>query len=176
MAQEFIDAKDRAFPGINIWKAKQAEINEQRGYALTLLGARRHLTGGQGGNSYHGGDDASRLERQGINYEIQGSAAEQTKLAMASMWKRGLFTGKYDARFVAPVHDETVSSVDRRDAVKFIREAHECMTQRYANMVVPMKSSLAIGRDFSCPIELGTDFTDEEVQAAIDKLFEGASS
>lgn len=176
VAQEFIDAKDRAFPGINIWKAKQAEINEQRGYALTLLGARRHLTGGQGGNSYHGGDDASRLERQGINYEIQGSAAEQTKLAMASMWKRGLFTGKYDARFVAPVHDETVSSVDRRDAVKFIREAHECMTQRYANMVVPMKSSLAIGRDFSCPIELGTDFTDEEVQAAIDKLFEGESS
>ena len=165
VAQEFIDAKDRAFPGINRWKTAQAAINEQRGYALTLLGARRHL------DSHSGENDSSRLERQGINFEIQGSAAEQTKLAMASMWQRGLFTGKYDARFVAPVHDETVSSVHRKDAVKFIREAHECMTQHYANMVVPMKSSLAIGRDFSCPIEIGTDFTDEQVQEAIDKLF-----
>lgn len=167
VAQEFIDAKDRAFPGINIWKTEQAAINEWRGYALTLLGARRHL------NNHSGEHDGNRLERQGINYEIQGSAAEQTKLAMASMWRRGLFTGKYDARFVAPVHDETVSTVHRKDAVKFIREAHECMTQNYAGMVVPMKSSLAIGLDFSCPVEIGTDFTDEQVQAAVDKLFEG---
>ena len=167
-AQAFIDAKDRAFPGINIWKEKAAQENEARSYALTLLGARRHLR--DGGNAY-GGSDASRMERQGINYTIQGSAAEQTKLAMASMWKRGLFTGKYDAQFIAPVHDETVSSVHRKDAVRFIREAHQCMTQNYAGMVVPMKSSLAIGRDFSCPIEIGTDFTDEQVQEAVDKLF-----
>lgn len=172
VAQEFIDAKDRAFPGINIWKARQAEIDEQRGYALTLLGARRHLTSGQEGSSNYGGGDAGRLERQGINFWIQSSASEQIKLAMASMWKRGLFTGKYDARFVAPIHDEVVASVSRRDLVAFVREAHECMTQNYANMVVPMESSLAIGRDFSCPIELGTKFTDEQVQAAADKLFD----
>lgn len=164
VAQEFIDAKDKAFPGINIWKAQQAEINDQRGYALTLLGGRRHLADGMR-------DDASRAERQGINMEIQGSAAEQTKLAMAEMWRKGLFTGKYDAVFVAPIHDETVSSVHRKDVVAFVREAHACMVQKYANMVVPMESSLAIGRDFSCPVEIGAKWTDEQLQAAVDKLF-----
>jgi DNA polymerase I-like protein with 3'-5' exonuclease and polymerase domains len=165
VAQEFIDAKDKAFPGINIWKAEQAEVNDARGYALTLLGARRHLADGMR-------DDASRAERQGINMEIQGSAAEQTKLAMAEMWRRGLFTGKYDAQFVAPIHDETVASVHRKDVVAFVRDAHACMVQKYANMVVPMESSLAIGRDFSCPVEIGAKWTDEQLQAAVDKLFD----
>lgn len=164
VAQEFIDAKDRAFPGINIWKEKQAQIDEARGYALTLLGARRHLVEGAR-------DDASRAERQGINFVIQSSAAEQIKLAMKEMWRKQLFTGKYDAQFIAPIHDEVVASVHRKDVVAFVREAHACMVQSYANMVVPMESSLALGLDFSCPLEVGTSFTDERVQAAVDKLF-----
>lgn len=164
VAQEFIDAKDRAFPGINIWKEKQAEIDDQRGYALTLLGGRRHLVDGMR-------DDANRAERQGINYAIQGSAAEQTKLAMRSMWEQNLFTGRFDAQFIAPIHDETVASVHRKDVVAFARAAQACMVQKYAGMSIPMKSSLAIGRDFSCPVEIGTDFTDEQVQEAVDKLF-----
>ena len=164
VAQEFIDAKDRAFPGINIWKEKQAQIDEGRGYALTLLGARRHLVEGMR-------DDANRAERQGINFVIQSSSAEQIKLAMKEMWLKGLFNGKYDAQFIAPIHDEVVASVHRKDVVAFVREAHACMVQNYANMVVPMESSLAIGLDFSCPLEVGTSFTDEQVQAAVDKLF-----
>lgn len=167
-AQKFIDAKDKAFPRINQWKEEATQEANDLGYALTLLGARRHLSAAL---RHAEGNDASRGERQAINYRIQGSAAEQSKLAMGSMWKRRLFTGKYDAQFIAPIHDETVSSVHRKDAVKFIREAHECMVQKYADMKIPMKSSLAIGRDFSCPIEIGTEFTDEQVQEAIDKLF-----
>lgn len=169
VAQEFIDAKDRAFPGINIWKEKQARIDEERGYALTLLGARRHLVEGAR-------DDPSRAERQGINFVIQSSAAEQIKLAMREMWRKDLFTGKYDAQFIAPIHDEVVASVHRKDVVAFVREAHACMVQSYANMVVPMESSLALGLDFSCPLEVGTSFTDEQVQDAVDSLFAGRGS
>ncbi len=168
VAQELIDAKDRAFPGINIWKDEVTARVKRTGFTTTMLGARRHLSASALSNNQW---DNMRGERQGVNMEIQGSAAEQTKLAMASMWKRGLFTGKYDARFIAPVHDETLSSVHRNQAVAFIREAHACMVQQYANLDIPMESTLCIGRDLSTPIEIGTQFTDEQVQAAIDQLF-----
>ena len=116
--------------------------------------------------------EASKAERQVGNFWIQGSAAEMTKLAMARMWQSGVFAGatQYDAVFYAPIHDEVVFSVHRKDALEVIKIVHRCMTAQYANMQIPIVSSISLGPDFGKQTECG-DYVNEDV---INKALEGA--
>ena len=168
-AQSFLDAKDRAFPGVNIWKDGVREQVEKDGYATTRMGARRHLRALlMSDNKW----EASKAGRQGPNFKIQGSGAEQTKLAMAEMWRRGLFTCKYRARFYAPIHDEVVFSVHKDDAVALIKQVHECMTQPYGGKVIPIVSSISLGLNFGQQVECGDQFDVQTIRSALKELFQ----
>ncbi|MBT2325538.1 hypothetical protein J7E62_24700 [Variovorax paradoxus] len=172
VAQQFIDAKDEAFPGIEIWKDSVRQEVEELGYATTLLGARRHLQDVLNSENHW---ERSKAGRQGPNFKIQGSGAEQSKLSMGSMWDRGLFTGRYDAQFIAPIHDECVASVDaaaRDHAVAFIKEFHECMAQPYGGMTIPVVSSISIGPDFKHQIECGDFFDEAAIRKALAEIFD----
>lgn len=168
VAQNFIDAKNDAMPGIEIWKDHVRQEVEELGYSTTLMGARRHLAEVLRSDNRW---ERQRAGRQGPNFKIQGSGAEQSKLAMGSMWNRGLFTGRYDAQFIAPIHDECVASVHKDQALAFIKEFHACMAQPYGGMTIPIVSSISIGRDFHKQIEVGDDYDPVAIQAALDKLF-----
>lgn len=169
-AQKFIDAKSATFPGIDLWKEKYEAQAHKVGYATTKLGARRHLR-----NTLQSDDkyEVMRGERQASNYAIQGSGGEMAKLAMASMWRSGIFTGRFDARWMFPVHDEVVFSVHKNQAHEVIEIAHACMIQQYADMTVPLESEIAIGRDFGRMDVVGTEPNAERTKEIIDKLFEG---
>jgi 5'-3' exonuclease len=168
-AQAFLDAKDLAMPGIMIWKDNVRSQVERDGYATTRMGARRHLRETLMSDNRW---EASKAGRQGPNFKIQGSGAEQTKLAMASMWRSGVFTGRFRARFYAPVHDEVVFSVHRDDAYEVIKIVHGCMTQPYGGKVIPIISSISLGRDFHQQIECGETVDSEVIAAAVSKAFE----
>ena len=114
--------------------------------------------------------ESARAARQAWNYEIQGSAAEMTKLAMGRLWKSGALF-RLNARFIFPIHDELVASVHKDDAVEFIRIMHECMTQKYATMEVPVWGSISLGRNFAEQEECGDWFDEAEVRKALDKCF-----
>ena len=172
VAQAFLDAKDRAFPRIEEWKREVEVEAAQRGYAVTMLGARRHLTAQLNAEDKW---DRARGERQVGNYAIQGSCAEQTKLAMAEMWRRGLFDGRYDVEFIATIHDECVASVHREDAVAFLREFHDCMQTPYGGMEVPIVSSISLGPSFGEQRELGEVFDADLVRDAVDEIFKGSA-
>lgn len=166
-AQQFIDAKDATFPGIGLWKDKVEAEAEATGLAFTMLGVPRHLRSSVlSPNSWV----RSKAERQASNFWIQGSGAEMVKLVLSRLWREGVFTGHYRAQFVGPVHDEVVFMVHVDDAVPVIRAAHEAMTQKYATMSVPIVSELAIGLDFSAPVEVGGEFTDHDVGSAVRAL------
>lgn len=166
VAQVFVDAKNRTFPGVPAWSERFANECEMRGYATTRLGARRHFAG-----ALARGDRAelNKMGRQGPNYRIQGSGAEQLKLAMCGLYDAGVYR-KYDAQFVAPIHDEVVSSVAVRDCVAFIIEKHAIMTRQYAGMKIPAVSEVSIGVDLTCPVTISGDPTPEKVIAALKKL------
>ncbi len=164
IAQAFIDAKDAAMPGIEIWKAGVRKQVEEDGYATTFLGARRHLR-----EQLMSEDrwEAARAGRQGPNFKIQSSSAEQTKLAQASMWKEGIFAGRFNARYYMPVHDEVVFSVHKEDAYEVIKAVHACMVQPYAGMKIPIVSSISLGPNFGEQIELGEWPDEEKINAAL---------
>lgn len=167
-AQAFIDAKERAFPRLPEWSQEVQWVAKKRGYSLTMLGARRHLSDGLGAENKW---EQMKAERQAGNFEIQGSGGEMLKLAMGRMWLKGLFTGKYRAVFYAPIHDEVVGSCHRDDLVPFLRELHACMVHQYASMSIPLESSISIGLTFGTQIELGTTVDEGLIEKALHKLF-----
>lgn len=167
-AQAFIDAKAAAFPKIDPWKASVREQLRSDGYVTNRDGARRHLRAQlMSDNKW----EASKADRQGPNFKIQSSGAGQTKRAMASMWRRDLFTSKYRSRFYAPIHDEVVFSVHKDDALGCIREVHECMVQPYGGKKIPILSSISLGRNFGQQIECGDFFDADKISSTLKELF-----
>lgn len=147
-AQRYLDAKFAIFSRSEEWKKEVINEAKELGYVTTKLGARRHLR-----EAFDkGGYEASKAERQAVNYKIQGSSAEMTKLAMGRIWRANL-KEKYDLRFYAPIHDEVVFSIAIKDMPKAVPEIHALMTAQYADMVIPVESSVSFGRNFGDQIE-----------------------
>ncbi len=150
-SQLFIDAKERNFPGVRKWKDASVAEAKQTGIVRTKGGAVRHL------RSLLTHQDPwlrSKAERQAINYKVQSSAGEQTKLAEGRVWRRRL-AFKYDAVCYGPIHDEVVFSVNKHQLLDFLVEAHWCMVQPYGGMYVPIESSISFGPSFGKQFEIG---------------------
>jgi len=169
VAQAFLDARAEAFPEIIAWDLRVQEQARKLGYSQTMMGARRHLREALSNENKW---ERSKAERQVGNFWIQSSGAEMAKLAMARVWSSRICTGKYDAVFLCPIHDELVFSVHKDQAAEFIAEAHACMVAQYSTMKIPLESSIAIGKTFACEIEVGTVPDAELIKKAISKLFQ----
>lgn len=170
-AQDFIDAREDAFSVAAKWKSeKLVQYAREHGFVRTRLGAKRHLA-----QMLDCGDRyiASKAERQAVNFRIQGSCAEQTKLAEGRMWRQGLFAdGRFDAICYGPVHDEVVASVMLDQLEEFIPLMHAAMVEKYADMEVPVVSSISFGPNFYDQIEIGEQPTLEAIRAGVAKMLE----
>lgn len=165
-AQDYIDAREETFARVVEWKQELIAFARKHGYIRSRMGAVRHLA------ALLNSDDrweASKAERQAVNYRVQGSCAEQTKLAEGLMWQAGL-SYKYDAAIYGPIHDEVVASVMLDQALPFLAEMHKCMTTCYAGMGLPNRSSISIGLNFGDQIEVGEDPAGEKVKRAVEEL------
>lgn len=150
-AENYLQAKKEAFPGYEEWKAHVEDEAGYKGYVQLKSGARRHLDNVTSGNSW----EVDRAKRQASNYWIQGSCAEQTKLAMGRLWDSGALF-KYDAQFIAPIHDELVCSVAPQDAADFIKVMHDCMVVPFFD-TVPVVAEISMGPSFGEQIEIGPE-------------------
>lgn len=170
-AQTYIDAKYQAFARAEAWKKEVIAEAHAKGFVTTKLGAVRHLAEAL----YRGeGYERSKAERQSVNFKVQSSSAEMTKMAMARCWKADLLY-RYDCQFYGPIHDELVWSVHRKETVAFIRELNALMTAPYADMEVPIVASASLGLNFKDQIECGDYFDEAAIQRALDELFGGVA-
>lgn len=173
-AQAFLDAKFAMFPRFEEWKEEVKAEASKLGYVKTCMGARRHLREALMSDEWGVADKALR---QGPNFKIQGSSAEQTKLAMSRLWKSGILQ-RLDMVFFAPVHDELVWSVHKDHALESIKVIHQCMTVPYGNLPVPFWGSVSLGLNFGDQEETGDEATadpsllDKVVPEILSKLFE----
>lgn len=166
-AQAYIDAKEAAFPRAGEWK--QEVIAEARacGYVLTKLGAKRHLQA-----AFTSGDrfEASKAERQSVNFKIQSSSAEMTKLAEGRMFRARL-EQLFDCEIIGPVHDEVLASCAIEDLAEFLPAMHACMVAQYADMTVPIESSISFGPSFGVQLEIGSYPTPEALDAGMTEYY-----
>jgi len=166
-AQAYLDAREELFTVAGQWKQEVIAEAKETGIVRTMMGAVRHL-----GPAFTSGDkwEASKAERQAVNFKIQGSAAEQTKRAEGAMWERGLFF-RYDAVCIGPIHDEIVASVRIADLFEFVPEMHACMVQPYGGMTVPIEGDISFGLDFFNQIEIGPEPSREAIQKGLDEMW-----
>jgi len=109
---------------------------EQRGYVTTLMGRRCRLSGGKHG---YGRQD---WFYKAMNRLIQGSAADQTKLAMLACWDAGYVP-------LVTVHDELGFSVPDRTTARTIATLMEnCVT-----LQVPSKVDVELGPSWGLAAE-----------------------
>lgn len=114
--QQVNDALDQAYPGMKTFQREQIRQVEEiekyagQGYVETSVTGRKIPV--EAGKAY-----------TGVNYKIQGTAAEVLKANLVRLDAAGL--GEY---LVVPVHDEIIISAPTEDALDIKRIAQECMT------------------------------------------------
>lgn len=96
------------FPEIGRFQDSVIAFSKQHGYVVSILGRKRHLHYDQVVNPLQ----KMALERQAINDPIQGTAADQLKLAflLCNKWLR---EKGYKSRAVLRIHDEIIFRIYR---------------------------------------------------------------
>lgn len=167
-AQLYLDAKNETFWGLAQWQQDTIAQCHARGYAVTLMGGRRHLYDKLTSIDTWAVNEA---ERQGVNHEIQGSGAEMAKCSINAMHRNDALDD-FGAWLVFPVHDEGDFLIPIKSAVPALMFIHSKMVQRYAGMEIPLESEMSIGPDFGTLTKVGEHPTPEAIEAVISKLSE----
>jgi len=123
--REFLRKFNEKIPFLQEIKDKVERVAWNRRYIRTLLGRHIHYPPGRG------------MERKSLNNLIQGSAADQTKLAMVL-----LDENNFD--FQLQIHDELDTTVYDRQTAKDMAEVMETCV----SLVVPSKVDIEIGANW----------------------------
>jgi DNA polymerase I len=141
-AAKFIDDYFARYPTVLAYQEGVLKRARETGYVGTVLGRRRRFdpTAIRPRSTY---DQRNQAEREAINLEIQGSAADLLKVAMLNIHRR-LWAEKWKALMILSVHDELVFEVPEKElagVAKLVR--HEMTTAM--TFGVPLQVDVAAG-------------------------------
>ncbi len=141
-ASAFIDAYFARYPKVLEYQTRLLEACRKTGYVGTILGRRRTITGIRADSTYQ---QRNQPEREAINMEIQGSAADLIKVAMLAIYRR-LKREERQARMLLQIHDELVFEVPPAEMPAVSALVAQEMTGALADrLTVPLKVDLAAG-------------------------------
>jgi DNA polymerase-1 len=143
-ADRFIDAYFAKYPRVLEYQARLLAECRRTGYVSTILGRRRRIDGVRAESTYQ---QRSQPEREAINMEIQGSAADLIKLAMLHLSRR-LKAEKRQARMLLQIHDELVFEAppeELGDLAGVVREEMTTPREKALGLQVPLRVDLSAG-------------------------------
>ena len=143
-AASFIDAYFARYPKVLDYQARLLGQCRRNRYVSTILGRRREITGIRERSAYQ---QRNQPEREAVNMEIQGSAADLIKMAMLNIYRR-LRGEKRQARLLLQIHDELVfeappDEVD--DVAALVVEEMTTRLEKDLKLEVPLKVDIAAG-------------------------------
>jgi DNA polymerase-1 len=139
-AARFIDAYFARYPRIAGYQSRLLKDCRQRRCAGTILGRRREITGIRAESTYQ---QRNQPEREAINMEIQGSAADLIKTAMLRIHRR-LKSERRSSRMLLQIHDELVFEAPPSELPQLAALVNEQMTTAL-DLEVPLKVEIAAG-------------------------------
>src|SRR5260370_5797055 len=142
-AAGFIDAYFARFSKVADYQAQLLEKCRRTCYVSTILGRRREISGIRPESSYQ---QRNQPEREAINMEIQGSAADLIKMAMLKIYRR-LQASRFQTRLLMQIHDELVLEVPPEE----LRAAGDLVTEEMTTALkleVPLQVDVAAGRNW----------------------------
>lgn len=141
-AAKFIDAYFARYPRVLAYQERLLKQCRKQGYVSTILGRRRAISGIRPQTSYK---SRNQPEREAINMQIQGSAADLIKMAMVNIHRR-LRQEKRRARMLLQIHDELVFEVPPEERATVLGLVQEEMTNALATeLQVPLKVDMGVG-------------------------------
>lgn len=140
VAAKFIEDYFAQYPSVHEYQARLLMACHERGYARTMLGRRRSISGVRPRSSIRG---LNQPEREAVNMEIQGSAADMIKLAMLKV-HRDLHEKNLKSRMLLTVHDELVLEVPPEEIQSTARLVRDDMMNAMP-LSVPIEVDVAIG-------------------------------
>lgn len=171
IAKELMKQTFARYPRISEWQKETIAFAREHGYTQTAYGNRRHL-----GSGLFSKDDEvrSRLERQGVNAVIQGTAADILKMCLSEAHRRRLFTGT-GSTMIAPIYDEFVATVPRAAVLDYCFGLKEIMEITPPNHAVPMVAEFSLSStSWGEVIEIGSDITEDKIISTLEGSQEAA--
>jgi len=149
----FIDAYFQKYPRVQEYQETLLKTCREKGHVSTILGRRRQIEGVRANTSYK---NRNQPEREAINMQIQGSAADLIKVAMLSIHRR-LHRENLQSRMLLQIHDELVFETPADEQAKLVRLVNEEMTQALADRVhVPLRVDMSVGPNWLDTTEVTT--------------------
>jgi DNA polymerase I len=141
-AAKFIDDYFARFPTVLAYQDTLLANARTAGYVATILGRRRTFDPSaiRPRSTY---EQRNQAEREAINMEIQGSAADLMKVAMLHVHQR-MQAGKFQAKMLLSVHDELVFEVPDAELQTLAKLVRLEMTTAM-QLKVPLKVDVAAG-------------------------------
>jgi DNA polymerase-1 len=141
-AGAFIDSYFARYPRVLAYQERLLEECRGQGYVRTILGRRRAISGIRPRTSYK---SRNQPEREAINMQIQGSAADLIKVAMVNIHRR-LKMEQRRSRMLLQIHDELVFEVPPEERAAMVALVREEMTQALSTQIqVPLKVDIGVG-------------------------------
>jgi DNA polymerase-1 len=143
-AAKFIDAYFARYPKVKDYQTRLLAECRRTGYVRTILGRRRAISGIRANSSYQ---QRNQPEREAINMEIQGSAADLIKLAMRNLSRR-LRREELRTRMLLQIHDELVFETPPREletVAALVQKEMTLIPARELRLEVPLAVDLAAG-------------------------------
>lgn len=139
---KFIEHYFARYPRVLAYQEKLLEDCRRDGFVQTILGRRRAITGIRARSSYK---SRNQPEREAINMQIQGSAADLIKVAMVNIQRR-LTKEQRRTRMILQIHDELVFEVPPEELDDVTALVRREMTGALAGKVeVPLGVDMGVG-------------------------------
>ena len=150
-AAKFIDAYFARYPKVLDYQSRLLADAKRNGYVPTILGRRRPFDRDaiRFGSTYQ---QRNQPEREAINMEIQGSAADLIKLAMLNLYRR-MKRATWQAKMLLQIHDELVFESPPEELPALAAMVRDEMTNALP-LDVPLKVDVAAGPNWLDVAEL----------------------
>lgn len=149
----FIDAYFKKYPLVQEYQENLLAACRETGYVKTILGRRRRIEGVRTTTSHK---NRNQPEREAINMQIQGSAADLIKIAMLNIHRR-LHAERRQSRMLLQIHDELVFETPPVEQEDLVALVHDEMTQALMDRLqVPLRVDLNVGPNWHDTHELGS--------------------
>jgi len=146
-ADKFIKDYFARYPQVLAYQDNLLKKARETGFVSTILGRRRRFDPKaiRPNSTY---EQRNQAEREAINMEIQGSAADLIKVAMLNVFRR-LKSEKRQSRMLLQIHDELVFETPPEELTDVARLVHDEMTRALADRLqVPLKVDVSAGANW----------------------------
>ena len=152
-ASRFIDAYFARYPNVLKYQDDLLAKCRDTGYVSTILGRRRRIDGVRDRSTFQ---QRNQPEREAINMEIQGSAADLIKLAMIGVDEE-LSKNKIEARLLLQIHDELVIECPKEEVAavkKLLVQEMSIKPRKLLGLKVPITIEVSAGANWLAQEEI----------------------